>query len=202
MKAKTTSSTPKTAKSTVSKIPKPTNEPTNSTSGTTTPLNKKVPLRSKSFSAPMGISSVKRIQQEYLQKQSSTIAASRVPLKSTPTTKKSITEAITRFNSNTTALGDGPSTSGAAAAAALLKPRSQPRIPKKKYHETCFSDDDYETSATEEEQEDQALAEPHRAELLKRKLSIPVFRAYPSVQEPVIEDPAVCTSRESTRHQS
>ncbi|KAH8251375.1 hypothetical protein KR032_010234 [Drosophila birchii] len=198
-KTPTTLSTPKTTKSTVSKIPKPTNEPTNSTSGTPTnntsgtPPNKKVPLRSKSFSAPMGISSVKRIQQEYLQKQSTASAASRVPLKSTPTTKKSISDAITRFNSNTTALGDGPSTSGAAAAAAaaLLKPRSQPRIPKKKYHETCFSDDDYETSATEEEQEDLTLAEPLRAELLKRKLSMPVFRAYPSVQEPVIEDPAV-----------
>lgn len=177
--------TPKTTKSTVSKIPKPTTEPT--------PANKKLPLRSKSFSAPMGISSVKRIQQEYLQKQSTTSAASRVPLKSTPTTKKSISDAITRFNSNSS---DGPSTSGAAAAAAaLLKPRSQPRIPKKKYHETCFSDDDYETSATEEELEDQSQAEPLKAELLKRKLSMPVFRAYPSVQEPVIEEPAVCTSQ-------
>ncbi|KAH8244390.1 hypothetical protein KR026_008332, partial [Drosophila bipectinata] len=172
--------TPKTVKSTVSKIPKLTTEPT--------PINKKLPLRSKSFSAPMGISSVKRIQQEYLQKQT-TSAASRVPLKSTPTTKKSISDAISRFNSNSS---DGPSTSGAAAAAAaLLKPRSQPRIPKKKYHETCFSDDDYETSATEEEQEDQSQAEPLKAELLKRKLSMPVFRAYPSVQEPVIEEPAV-----------
>ncbi|KPU73487.1 uncharacterized protein Dana_GF14481, isoform D [Drosophila ananassae] len=173
--------TPKTTKSTVSKIPKPTTEPT--------PATKKLPLRSKSFSAPMGISSVKRIQQEYLQKQSTTSAASRVPLKSTPTTKKSISDAITRFNSNSS---DGPSTSGAAAAAAaLLKPRSQPRIPKKKYHETCFSDDDYETSATDEEQEDLSQAEPLKAELLKRKLSMPVFRAYPSVQEPVIEEPAV-----------
>ncbi|KAH8297890.1 hypothetical protein KR018_000389 [Drosophila ironensis] len=177
-----TSTTPKTVKSTASKIPKPTNEPTPN------PINKKLPLRSKSFSAPMGISSVKRIQQEYLQKQSSASAASRVPLKTTPTTKKSISDAISRFNSNT---ADGPSTSAAAAAAALLKPRSQPRIPKKKYHETCFSDDDYETSATEEEQEDSNLAEPLKAEQLKRKLSIPVFRAYPSVQEPVIEEPAV-----------
>nr|XP_016942582.1 E3 ubiquitin-protein ligase lubel isoform X5 [Drosophila suzukii] len=178
----------KTAKSTVSKIPKPTNEPTNSS--TSTPLNKKVPLRSKSFSAPMGISSVKRIQEVYLQKQSTSIAASRVPLKSSPTTKKSINEAISRFNSNP---ADGPSTSGAAAAAAaaLLKPRSQPRIPKKKYHETCFSDDDYETSATEEEPEESNQDEPQKAELLKRKLSMPVFRAYPSVQEPVIEDPAI-----------
>ncbi|EDX04009.1 GD22543 [Drosophila simulans] len=138
----------------------------------------------------MGISSVKRIQEVYLQKQSSSIAASRVPLKSSPFTKKSINDAISRFNSNQ---ADGPSTSGAAAAAAaaLLKPRSQPRIPKKKYHETCFSDDDYETSATEEEQEEPNLAEPQKAEQLKRKMSMPVFRAYPSVQEPVIEDPAI-----------
>ncbi|XP_033249192.1 titin isoform X6 [Drosophila miranda] len=180
--------TPKTAKSTISKIPKPTNEPT--------PSTKKQPLRSKSFSAPMGISSVKRIQQEYLQKQT-TLTASRVPLKSSPTTKKSISEAISRFNTKTSTMPhlDGPSTSGAAAAAAaaLLKPRSQPRIPKKKYHETCFSDDDYETSASdgEEPNEDPQTTEPLKAELLKRKLSIPVFRAYPSVQEPVLEDPAV-----------
>ncbi|KAL7740555.1 hypothetical protein ACLKA6_012321, partial [Drosophila palustris] len=175
--------TPKTTKSTVSKIPKPTNEPN---------PNKKLPLRSKSFSAPMGISSVKRIQQEYLQKQtqfSATITNSRVPLKSSPTNKKSLNEAINKFNTKTTL--DGPSTSGAAAAVnALLKPRSQPRIPKKKYHETCFSDDDYETSGNEEE-ERQESQEPLKAELLKRKLSMPVFRAYPSVQEPVIEDPAV-----------
>ncbi|XP_015035498.2 uncharacterized protein LUBEL isoform X5 [Drosophila pseudoobscura] len=180
--------TPKTAKSTISKIPKPTNEPT--------PNTKKQPLRSKSFSAPMGISSVKRIQQEYLQKQT-TLTASRVPLKSSPTTKKSISEAISRFNTKTSTMPplDGPSTSGAAAAAAaaLLKPRSQPRIPKKKYHETCFSDDDYETSASdgEEPNDDPQTTEPLKAELLKRKLSIPVFRAYPSVQEPVLEDPAV-----------
>ncbi|XP_037712212.1 E3 ubiquitin-protein ligase lubel isoform X4 [Drosophila subpulchrella] len=187
VKGKGSGTASKTAKSTVSKIPKPTNEPTNSS--TSTPLNKKVPLRSKSFSAPMGISSVKRIQEVYLQKQSSTIAASRVPLKSSPTTKKSINEAISRFNSNP---AEGPSTSGAAAAAAaLLKPRSQPRIPKKKYHETCFSDDDYETSATEEEPEEANQDEPQKAELLKRKMSMPVFRAYPSVQEPVIEDPAI-----------
>ncbi|KAH8409926.1 hypothetical protein KR009_001255, partial [Drosophila setifemur] len=179
----------KTIKSTVSKIPKPTNEPINTHSTNVVPQTKKVPLRSKSFSAPMGISSVKRIQQEYLQRQTSISTAtksssSRVPLKSSPTTKKSISEAISRFNSS-----DGPSTSAAAAAAALLKPRSQPRIPKKKYHETCFSDDDYETSTSEEEHEE--LAEPLKSELLKRKLSMPVFRAYPSVQEPVIEDPVV-----------
>ncbi|SPP85699.1 uncharacterized protein LOC117587520 isoform X2 [Drosophila guanche] len=189
-----------TAKSTISKIPKPTNETTPSNT-TNTGSNKKVPLRSKSFSAPMGISSVKRIQQEYLQKQTTTSAASRVPLKSSPTTKKSISEAISRFNTKTTSsmlpLELGPSTSGAAAAAAaaLLKPRSQPRIPKKKYHETCFSDDDYETSESDEEEgenEDSQITEPSvKAEMLKRKLSIPVFRAYPSVQEPVIEDPAV-----------
>ncbi|XP_015033479.3 E3 ubiquitin-protein ligase lubel isoform X3 [Drosophila willistoni] len=181
--------TPKTGKSSISKIPKPT---TNETPNTT---NRKLPLRSKSFSAPMGISSVKRMQQEYLQKQQSikstavpVALSSRVPLRSSPAAKKSITEAISRFN--TQSQQDGPSTSGAAAAAALLKPRSQPRIPKKKYHETCFSDDDYETSATEEEDHEDA-AEPLRAELLKRKLSMPVFRAYASLQEPVIEEPAV-----------
>ncbi|EDW63596.2 E3 ubiquitin-protein ligase lubel isoform X2 [Drosophila virilis] len=176
-------STPKTNKTPVSKIPKLTNESTNN--------NKKLPLRSKSFSAPMGISSVKRIQQEFLQKQtlSSPTPASRVPLKSSPSNKKSLTEAINKFNTKTTL--DGPSTSGAAAAVnALLKPRTQPRIPKKKYHETCFSDDDYETSATEEDEQEQ-LPGPVKAEMLQRKLSMPVFRAYPSVQKPVIEEPAV-----------
>ncbi|XP_030555098.1 uncharacterized protein LOC115758543 isoform X2 [Drosophila novamexicana] len=176
-------STPKTTKTPASKIPKLTNESTNN--------NKKLPLRSKSFSAPMGISSVKRIQQEFLQKQtlSSPTPASRVPLKSSPSNKKSLTEAINKFNTKTTL--DGPSTSGAAAAVnALLKPRTQPRIPKKKYHETCFSDDDYETSASEEDEQEQ-LPAPVKAEMLQRKLSMPVFRAYPSVQEPVIEEPAV-----------
>lgn len=184
--------TPKTSRSTVSKIPKPTNEPSTNPNPTSNP--KKLPMRSKSFSAPMGISSVKRIQQEYLQKQSQLSTAgtgSRVPLKSSPTNKKSLNDAISKFNTKTTL--DGPSTSAAAAVNALLKPRSQPRIPKKKYHETCFSDDDYETSATEEEEEEQPL----KAELLKRKLSIPVFRAYPSVQEPVIEEPAVCRNLSS-----
>ncbi|ALC38437.1 CG11321 [Drosophila busckii] len=176
--------TPKAAKSTVSKIPKPKTEPT-----TKNPINKNLPLRSKSFSAPMGISSVKRIQQEFLQKQSQLSAASnsRVPLKTSATNKKSLSEAISKFNT-----AEGPSTSGAAAAAAaLLKQRTQPRIPKKKYHETCFSDDDYETSEAEEEEEQTAIAAPLKAEQLKRKLSMPVFRAYPSVQEPVIEEPAI-----------
>lgn len=185
--------TAKTSRSPVSKIPKPTNEPSTNPIPTSNP--KKLPMRSKSFSAPMGISSVKRIQQEYLQKQSqlgTAATGSRVPLKSSPTNKKSLNDAISKFNTKTTL--DGPSTSGAAAAVnALLKPRSQPRIPKKKYHETCFSDDDYETSATEEEEQEQPL----KAELLKRKLSIPVFRAYPSVQEPVIEEPAVCITLSS-----
>ncbi|KAH8402533.1 hypothetical protein KR222_008244 [Zaprionus bogoriensis] len=179
--------TSKTSRSAVSKIPKLTNE--SITNPQNPPPNpKKLPLRSKSFSAPMGISSVKRIQQEYLQKQTQQItsgASSRVPLKSSPTNKKSLNEAISKFNTKGSL--DGPSTS--AAVNALLKPRAQPRIPKKKYHETCFSDDDYETSASEEEDEDQP--QPLKAELLKRKLSIPVFRAYPSVQEPVIEEPAV-----------
>ncbi|XP_064553664.1 E3 ubiquitin-protein ligase lubel isoform X2 [Drosophila montana] len=181
---KALSTQPKATKTPVSKIPKLTNETTNNNT-------KKLPLRSKSFSAPMGISSVKRIQQEFLQKQapSSPTTASRVPLKSSPSNKKSLTEAINKFNTKTTL--DGPSTSGAAAAVnALLKPRTQPRIPKKKYHETCFSDDDYETSATEEDDQEQ-LPAPVKAEMLQRKLSMPVFRAYPSVQEPVIEEPAV-----------
>ncbi|XP_015020574.2 E3 ubiquitin-protein ligase lubel isoform X7 [Drosophila mojavensis] len=157
---------------------------TTTTATTTTTTNKKLPLRSKSFSAPIGISSVKRIQQQYLQKQTQSNGSSnsRVPLKSSPSNRKSLSDAIKKFNTKTT-LDDGPSTS--AAVNALLKPRSQPRIPKKKYHETCFSDDDYETSASEEAEQEQ------QSEMLQRKLSMPVFRAYPSVQEPVIEEPAV-----------
>ncbi|XP_030381215.1 uncharacterized protein LOC115629049 isoform X6 [Scaptodrosophila lebanonensis] len=185
--SKSSTTVNKTTKSTASKIPKPTNEPN------TTLVNKKVPLRSKSFSGPptpMGISSVKRIQQEYLQKQglsSTGPTHSRVP---TFVPKKTISDAINKFNKPTT---DGPSTSSAAAAAvnALFKTRTQPRIPKKKYHETCFSDDDYETSTAEEDTSDDLASAPTKAELLQRKLSIPVFRAYPSVQEQVIEDPAV-----------
>ncbi|XP_023166274.2 uncharacterized protein LOC111596335 isoform X2 [Drosophila hydei] len=188
-------STPK-----ASKIPKlatsdnntATNNTTTTTTTTTTTARtniKKLPLRSKSFSAPMGISSVKRIQQEFLQKQTQSNATSnsRVPLKSSPSNKKSLSDAINKFNTKTN-LNETPSSS--AAVNALLKPRSQPRIPKKKYHETCFSDDDYDTSATEEDEQEQ-LPASIKAELLQRKLSIPVFRAYPSVQEAVIEEPAV-----------
>ncbi|XP_017857228.1 PREDICTED: uncharacterized protein LOC108609951 isoform X1 [Drosophila arizonae] len=191
-KKTTKTDAPNTAKATskpkASKIPKLTTNDSNTTppppTTTATTTNKKLPLRSKSFSAPIGISSVKRIQQEYLQKQTQSNGSSnsRVPLKSSPSNRKSLSDAINKFNTKTT-LNDGPSTS--AAVNALLKPRSQPRIPKKKYHETCFSDDDYETSASEEAEQEQ------QSEMLQRKLSMPVFRAYPSVQEPVIEEPAV-----------
>ncbi|KAH8294561.1 hypothetical protein KR044_004107 [Drosophila immigrans] len=179
----------KTTKSLISKIPKPTNE---HSSNLTT--NKKSAMRSKSFSAPIGISSVKRIQEEYLQKQKqtqfSTVASnSRVPIRSSPSNKKSLSEAIDKFNKSI--YMDGPSTSGTAAAVnAILMTTSHRRIPKKKYHETCFSDDDYETSASENGSE-QYPDEPLKAELLKRKFSMPVFRAYPNMQETIIEDPTV-----------
>ncbi|KAH8375097.1 hypothetical protein KR093_008252, partial [Drosophila rubida] len=193
IKEPSTSKTQKTTKS-FSKIPKPTTEYSfNST------INKKLVTRSKSVSAPMGISSVKRIQQEYLQKQKQTqlntaASNSRVPIKSSPTNKKSLNEAIDKFNKSI--FIDGPSTSGTAAAVnALLMPTSHRRIPKKKYHETCFSDDDYETSAPEEEDNEHNINEPLKAELLKRKLSIPVFRAYPSMQETVIDEPTILAQK-------
>ncbi|XP_036321321.1 E3 ubiquitin-protein ligase lubel [Rhagoletis pomonella] len=135
---------------------------------------KKVPLRSKSFSGPpgpIGISSVKKIQQEFLNRQKQ-LTNRLEPPKNPPAAvrKKSITEAITKFTPSTSAAA---STSKAAAATSIF--RTHPRIPKKKYHETCFSDDDFETTSTEEE--------PEPLEIRQRKQSVPVFRAYPSVQE-------------------
>ncbi|XP_067620964.1 E3 ubiquitin-protein ligase lubel isoform X2 [Eurosta solidaginis] len=141
---------------------------------------KKVPLRSKSFSGPpgpIGISSVKTIQQQFLSRQKQ-LTTRLEPSKNLPTVerKKSVTEAITKFTPSTTstsaAAGSDISSSLTAATSIF---RTQPRIPKKKYHETCFSDDDFESTTSEEE------AEP--LEIRQRKQSVPVFRAYPSVQE-------------------
>ncbi|XP_054745291.1 E3 ubiquitin-protein ligase lubel isoform X5 [Anastrepha obliqua] len=135
---------------------------------------KKVPLRSKSFSGPpgpIGISSVKTIQQEFLKRQNQ-LTTRYEPPKNPPTIvrKKSIAEAITKYMPSTSASASGSKT---IAAASIF--RTHARIPKKKYHETCFSDDDYETTASEEE--------PEPLEIRQRKQSVPVFRAYPSVQE-------------------
>ncbi|XP_049317234.1 E3 ubiquitin-protein ligase lubel isoform X1 [Bactrocera dorsalis] len=147
---------------------------------------KKVPLRSKSFSGPpgpIGISSVKTIQQKFLnqQKQLSTRVE---PPKNPPNIvrKKSITEAITKFMPSTSA---GASSSTATAVTSIF--RTHPRIPKKKYHETCFSDDDFETTTSEEE--------PEPLEIRQRKISVPVFRAYPSVQEPEVVPPEVLVQK-------
>ncbi|XP_037958347.1 E3 ubiquitin-protein ligase lubel isoform X2 [Teleopsis dalmanni] len=155
----------------VSKIPKPT-ENIN-----TKKVNKKVPLRSKSFSGPptpIGISSVKKLQQEFLNKQ--TQQSNAVPAPKNPPLvirKKSITEAITKFTKPTNNTNpDGPSSSSSSLP--LFRSRTQPRIPKKKYHETCFSDDDYGTTSNEEEDIQSPL-------MLERKQSVPVFRTYPNI---------------------
>lgn len=158
----------KTKTPAASKIPKPKD------------IAKKLPKRSKSFSAPstlpQGISSVKALQQEFLQRQNKLVLNQREGLKPPPPTapKKSISEAISKFSAATASklTFDGPSTSG------LFKPRTHPRIPKKKYHETCFSDDDFETSSSNEE--------PEPPEVRERKKSVPVFRTYASIKEPEI----------------
>ncbi|XP_050318554.1 E3 ubiquitin-protein ligase lubel isoform X2 [Bactrocera neohumeralis] len=147
---------------------------------------KKVPLRSKSFSGPpgpIGISSVKTIQQKFLNQQKQ-LTTRLEPTKNPPNVvrKKSITEAITKFMPSTSA---GASSSTATAVTSIF--RTHPRIPKKKYHETCFSDDDFETTTSEEE--------PEPLEIRQRKISVPVFRAYPSVQEPEVVPPEVLVQK-------
>ncbi|XP_036226344.2 E3 ubiquitin-protein ligase lubel isoform X5 [Bactrocera oleae] len=147
---------------------------------------KKVPLRSKSFSGPpgpIGISSVKTIQQKFLNQQKQ-LTTSLEPPKNPPNVvrKKSITEAITKFMPSTST---GASSSTATAVTSIF--RTHPRIPKKKYHETCFSDDDFETTSSEEE--------PEPLEIRQRKISVPVFRAYPSIQEPEIVPPEVLVQK-------
>uniref|UniRef100_T1H4E2 Uncharacterized protein n=1 Tax=Megaselia scalaris TaxID=36166 RepID=T1H4E2_MEGSC len=69
-------------------------------------------------------------------------------------------------------------------------PKSHFKIPKKKYHETCFSDDQV-TSSDEEE----ASPSPPRS---LRKQSAPVFRTYKSLlslQEPDIREPPEVIAR-------
>lgn len=164
-------------KNNVSAVKPQTNKPKPKESKIPKQTARKVPLRSKSFSGPpgpIGISSVKTIQQEFLNRQK--ILTTRYEQPKNPPNivrKKSITEAITKFIPSTSA---GASSSTATAVTNIF--RTHPRIPKKKYHETCFSDDDFEMTTSEEE------LEP--LEIRQRKQSMPVFRAYPSVQEPEV----------------
>ncbi|KAL9930414.1 linear Ubiquitin E3 ligase isoform 1-T3 [Glossina fuscipes fuscipes] len=152
-----------------SKIPKPQDNKVKEQKD----LKKKINTRSKSFSGPpttpIGITSVKTLRQEILKQTRQTPAT---PLQRNPPPplirKKSITEVISKLT-KPTALE--------LTSSHLFKPRTQPRIPKKKYHETCFSDDDYESSESADE-------EPEPLEIRQRKLSVPVFRPYPNVQQP------------------
>uniref|UniRef100_A0A1B0FDE2 Uncharacterized protein n=1 Tax=Glossina morsitans morsitans TaxID=37546 RepID=A0A1B0FDE2_GLOMM len=161
---------PQTKKAVVpSKIPKPQDNKVKEQKD----LKKKVNTRSKSFSGPpttpIGITSVKTLRQEILKQTRQTPATP--PQRNPPpplVRKKSITEVISKLT-KPTALE--------LAGSHLFKPRTQPRIPKKKYHETCFSDDDYESSESADEE-----SEP--LEIRQRKLSVPVFRPYPNVQQP------------------
>ncbi|XP_023290946.2 E3 ubiquitin-protein ligase lubel isoform X1 [Lucilia cuprina] len=166
-----------------SKIPKPKEmpkEPKTKETTTAKPQNefkKKLYTRSKSFSGPttpIGIASVKTISQKFISPTLNTTPTPTQKVYPTVTRKSSIVEAINKLTR------PSPSSTEKPAVSSLFKSRTQPRIPKKKYHETCFSDDDYESSTEEEE------LEP--LEIRQRKLSVPVFRAYPSVQEQVQEE--------------
>ncbi|XP_065358387.1 E3 ubiquitin-protein ligase lubel isoform X2 [Calliphora vicina] len=164
---------------TASKIPKPKEIPKDTKPKDTPTLKpqnefkKKLYTRSKSFSGPptpIGIASVKTISQKFI---SPTLNATKTATPKhypTVTRKSSIVEAINKLTRPSSSSAEKP------AVSSLFKSRTQPRIPKKKYHETCFSDDDYESSSSEEEMEP--------LEVRQRKFSVPVFRAYPSVQEP------------------
>ncbi|XP_055850682.1 E3 ubiquitin-protein ligase lubel-like [Episyrphus balteatus] len=162
-------------KKTASKIPKP---KTNSK-----PIP--VPTRSKSFSAPspIGVSSVRAIQQELFNKQAQ-LAKTPAPSFQKPpppklVRKKSITDAISKFTQ-------------ATSEHTIQRSRTQPKIPKipkKKYHETCFSDDDYQDSTSDDEEP------PPPAEARLRKQSAPVFRTYASIIELQVEQPEICARR-------
>ncbi|XP_055908751.1 E3 ubiquitin-protein ligase lubel isoform X2 [Eupeodes corollae] len=161
-------------KKTVSKIPKP---KVNSKPAPT-------PTRSKSFSAPspIGVSSVRAIQQELFNKQAQlakpSVSGFQRPIPPKLVRKKSITDAISKFTQ-------------ATSEHTVQRSRTQPKIPKipkKKYHETCFSDDDYQDSSSEEE-------EPQPVEVRLRKQSAPVFRTYASIKELQLEQPEICAKR-------
>lgn len=149
---------------------------------------KNPPKRSKSFSGPssgpIGLSSVRAIREEIIFKQSQLAqktVRSNAPKK--VERKASITEAMAKFIPQ-------PSTSSSYKQSSIspskevVPPKSHFKIPKKKYHETCFSDDQV-TSSDEEE----ASPSPPRS---LRKQSAPVFRTYKSLlslQEPDIREP-------------
>ncbi|XP_061402063.1 E3 ubiquitin-protein ligase lubel [Musca vetustissima] len=139
-----------------------------------------LPTRSKSFSGPptpIVLTSVKTITQRFQTQQKSNNNKPQLKGPTTIARKPSITEAINRLTRpNSGITSSSTTTTELPSTSSLFKTRTTPRIPKKKYHETCFSDDDYESTSTEEE--------PEPIEIRQRKMSVPVFRAYPSVQEP------------------
>ncbi|KAL5281668.1 RNF31 family protein [Megaselia abdita] len=147
---------------------------------------KSLPKRSKSFSGPssgpIGLSSVRSIREEIIFKQSQLAQHTSKPIAPKKVVRKaSITEAMAKFVPQ-------PSTStnykqSSVSPSKEVVPKHHFKIPKKKYHETCFSDDQV-TSSEEEEQEDS----PPR---LIRKQSAPIFRTYKSLlslQEPDVRE--------------
>ncbi|XP_055382033.1 E3 ubiquitin-protein ligase lubel isoform X3 [Condylostylus longicornis] len=128
--------------------------------------------RSKSLSSTPMISSVKKIQLELLNKQQESSKTIK-PSKITPPKiirKNSISETITKLMAPKQSPLDILK-KNSATTSGLLKTDS--KIPKKKYHETCFSDENPSSSSEDESH----IME----ERLRRKQSEPVFRTYPSL---------------------
>ncbi|XP_036226343.2 E3 ubiquitin-protein ligase lubel isoform X4 [Bactrocera oleae] len=72
---------------------------------------------------------------------------------------------------------------------ALNTKERQPKVSKIPVRRSAsrLSDDDFETTSSEEE--------PEPLEIRQRKISVPVFRAYPSIQEPEIVPPEVLVQK-------
>lgn len=156
--------------------------------------NKSPPKRSKSFSGPssgpIGLSSVRAIREEIIMKQSQLAQHSSKSVAHKKVERKaSITEAMAKFIPQPST-STNYKTSSVSPSKEMVQKHTF-KIPKKKYHETCFSDDQVTTSEEEEEEEESS---PPR---LVRKQSAPVFRTYKSLlslQEPEFkESPEVNT---------
>lgn len=133
-------------------------------------VSKKIPIRKASLPGifgTLGTTNVRAMQQEFLNKQPDNGKPSKIVppkvYKKPGSISSSLSERITKFikpftngNASTTASGSsrsadnvaggsGPVASGSSAAGS-----GKNKIPKKKYHETCFSDD-YQTTEDEED---------------------------------------------------
>lgn len=157
-------------------------------------VTKKIPIRKTSLPGPFGsmirTSNVKQMQQELMSKSSKTTENNSKPSKIVPPkvikpiVSSKLSERITKFIKPFTSGAAGGASVAAASSAVASSSSSKVaaigavgkrEIPKKKYHETCFSDD-YQSSDSDEDDGDDDV---HRVapstcrQMPKRQQSMP-----------------------------